>query len=205
MHRKLNVAAIVFGLVLAPAVCSRAADTAEKPLKQIRTADCVYVPTPNDVVEKMLEMAGVKKSDLLYDLGSGDGRIVVTAARKVGCKAVGYEIDPERVADARKNIEKRKVGKLAKIEQEDVFKLDLTPASVVTIYLLPDMEVKLLPQLKKLKAGSRIVVHDYPIRGIKADKEVSLTSKEDNVHHYVYLYTLPLKEDTSADKETGGQ
>ena len=110
MHRNLNVAAIVFGLVLAPAACSRAADTAEKPLKQIRTADCVYVPTPNDVVEKMLEMAGVKKSDLLYDLGSGDGRIVVTAARKFGCKAIGYEIDPERVADARKNIEKRKVG-----------------------------------------------------------------------------------------------
>jgi protein-L-isoaspartate O-methyltransferase len=201
MHRTLNVAAALLALILAPAACSRAAQNAEPPPKKIRTADCVYVPTPNDVVEKMLEMAGVKKTDLLYDLGSGDGRIVVAAARKYGCKAVGYEIDPERVADARKNIKKRNVEKLAKVVQEDVFKLDLSPASVITIYLLPEMEVKLLPQLKKLKDGSRIVVHDYPIRGIKAQKEATMTSKEDNVEHHVYLYTLPLKEDSSAGTE----
>ena len=195
MHRILSVAAAVLALILAPAPCSRAAQDAEPPPKKIQTADCVYVPTPNDVVEKMLEMAGVKKTDLLYDLGSGDGRIVVTAAKKYGCKAVGYEIDPDRVTDARKNIKKRNVEKLAKVVQQDVFKLDLSPASVITIYLLPDMEVKLLPQLRKLKAGSRIVVHDYPIAGVKPDKEVSMTSKEDNVQHHVYLYTLPLKEE----------
>jgi SAM-dependent methyltransferase len=201
MHRVLSVAATVLALILAPAPCSRAAQDAEPPPKKIQTADCVYVPTPNDVVEKMLEMAGVKKTDLLYDLGSGDGRIVVTAAKKYGCKAVGYEIDPDRVTDARKNIKKRNVEKLAKVVQEDVFKLDLSPASVITIYLLPDMEVKLLPQLKKLKDGSRIVVHDYPIRGIKAEKDATLTSKEDNVQHHVYFYTLPLKEDKDAGKE----
>jgi SAM-dependent methyltransferase len=191
----LSVTAVVLGLVLAPAAFSRAAPEAEKAPQKIRTADCVYVPTPNDVVETMLEFAQVKKDDLLYDLGSGDGRIVVTAAKKFGCKAVGFEIDPDRVSDARKNIKKRNVEKLAKILQEDVFKLDLTPASVVTIYLLPDMEVKLLPQLRKLKAGSRIVIHDYPIAGVKPDREVSMTSKEDNVLHHVYLYTLPLKEE----------
>ena len=195
MRRVLSLAAVALGLLLAPAARNGVAQEPEKKPEKIRTADCVYVPTPNDVVEKMLEFAQVKKDDLLYDLGSGDGRIVVTAAKKFGCRAVGYEIDPDRVIDARKNIKKRNVEKLAKIVQEDVFKLDLTPASVVTIYLLPDMEVKLLPQLKKLKDGSRIVVHDYPIRGIKPDKEASLTSKEDNVKHYVYLYTLPLKED----------
>ncbi len=165
---------------------------------KIRTADVVYVPTPNDVVEKMLEYADVKKDDVLYDLGSGDGRIVVTAAKKFGCKAVGYEIDPDRINEARANIKKRDVGDLAKIVQADVFTLDVTPASVVTMYLLPEMEKKLLPQLRKLKAGSRIVVHDYPIEGVTPDKDTSMTSKEDNVTHHVYLYTLPLKEEKAS-------
>jgi len=166
----------------------------EKP-KQIRTADCVYVPTPNDVVEKMLEMVGVKKSDLLYDLGCGDGRIVVMAAKKYGCKAVGYEIVPELVEKGRKIIEKRKVEHLAKIKQEDIFKLDLSEPSVVTLYLLPNMNIKLIPQLEKLKPGARIVAHDYPIGGIKADKSVTMTSNEDNVKHTIYLYSVPLKKE----------
>jgi tRNA G37 N-methylase Trm5 len=223
MQRMLSVAIVGLGLVLAPAmsfaaepVADKAAEkavektadktapktadkaidqAAEKAPEKIRTADVVYVPTPNDVVEKMLEWADVKKDDLLYDLGSGDGRIVVTAAKKFGCKAVGYEIDPDRINEARANIKKRDVGDLAKIVQEDIFKLDVSPANVVTMYLLPDMEKKLLPQLQKLKAGSRIVVHDYPIPGIKPDKEATMTSKETNVTHHIYLYTLPMKEE----------
>lgn len=198
MHRLSRVLAGALGLVLVSGLCIRAQEEKEEPPKKIRTADCVYVPTPNDVVEKMLEMAKVTQGDLVYDLGCGDGRIVVTAAHTYGCKAVGYEIDPDRVADARKNVRKRKVEHLVKIIQADIFKLDLSKASVITMYLLPDMEVKLLPQLKKLKPGSRIVVHDYPIRGIRADRSLSMTSKEDNVEHQLYLYTLPLKEETSA-------
>ncbi len=203
MYRIFATAALALGLVTAPALCGRAADEAKTPLKTIRTADCVYVPTPNDVVERMLEMAAVKKSDLLYDLGCGDGRIVVTAARKFGCKAVGYEIDPDRVRDALKNVEKRKVGHLAKIEQQDIFKLDLSKASVIALYLLPNMNKKLVPQLEKLKPGARVVVHDYPIAGIKPDKSEEITSKEDNVKHSLYLYTAPLKKDQNEEGEEG--
>jgi len=200
MNRAVAVALAAFGLsaVLAlsgPAPAVEADKPGQEKPKQIRTADCVYVPTPNDVVEKMLEMVGVKKSDLLYDLGCGDGRIVVMAAKKYGCKAVGYEIVPELVEKGRKIIEKRKVEHLAKIKQEDIFKLDLSEPSVVTLYLLPNMNIKLIPQLEKLKPGARIVAHDYPIGGIKADKSVTMTSNEDNVKHTIYLYSVPLKKE----------
>jgi SAM-dependent methyltransferase len=200
MNRAVAVALAALGLlaVLAlsgPALAGEADKPGQEKPKQIRTADCVYVPTPNDVVEKMLEMVGVKKSDLLYDLGCGDGRIVVMAAKKYGCKAVGYEIVPELVEKGRKIIEKRKVEHLAKIKQEDIFKLDLSEPSVVTLYLLPNMNIKLIPQLEKLKPGSRIVAHDYPIGGIKADKSVTMTSNEDNVKHTIYLYSVPLKKE----------
>lgn len=200
MHRLRLLIALALTVVVLPALAGAAVaeketkSEAEPPLKPIRTADCVFVPTPNDVVEKMLEMAGVKKTDLLYDPGCGDGRIAVTAARKYGCRAVGFEIDPERVAEARKIVKKRKLEHLVKIEQADIFKLDLSPASVIAIYLLPGMNLKLIPQLEKLKDGSRIVCHDYPIGGMKADKVVTVTSNEDNVKHTIYLYTLPFKK-----------
>jgi precorrin-6B methylase 2 len=192
----LFAVAVLSGPATAAEADKPAADKSaqEKP-KFIRTADSVYVPTPNDVVEKMLEMVAVKKSDLLYDLGCGDGRIVVMAAKKYGCKAVGYEIVPELVEKGRKNIEKRKVEHLAKIKQADIFKLDLSEPSVITLYLLPNMNIKLIPQLKKLKPGARIVAHDYPIGGIQADQSITMTSNEDNVKHSIYLYTVPLKKE----------
>ena len=186
-----TVVALLFLLVPA----ARAADEPAPKPKHIRVADCVYVPTPNDVTAKMLEMAAVKQSDLLYDLGCGDGRIVVTAAKKFGCKAVGYEIDPQRVAEALENVKKRKVEHLAKIEQKDIFTLDLSEASVIALYLLPAMNVKLLPQLEKLKPGARIVVHDYPVGGLVPEKTVSMKSNEDNVTHTIYFYTVPLKKE----------
>jgi SAM-dependent methyltransferase len=193
MRCLLRVPAVVAFLLLTVPVL-RAAEEPEKP-KPIRVADCVYVPTPNDVTAKMLEMAGVKQSDLLYDLGCGDGRIVVTAAKKFGCKAVGYEIDPQRVIEARDNVKKRKVEALAKIEQKDIFTLDLSEASVIALYLLPAMNVKLLPQLEKLKPGARIVAHDYPVGGLVPEKTVSMKSNEDNVTHSIYFYTVPLKKE----------
>ena len=116
-----------------------------------KTPDVVYVPTPHDVVLKMLELAGVKKSDVLYDLGCGDGRIVVMAAKKFGCRGSGFEIDPERLRESRANVKKNNVEKLVTIRQEDIFTVDLTPASVVTLYLLPELNVKLMPQLEKLR------------------------------------------------------
>jgi SAM-dependent methyltransferase len=101
------------------------------------------VPTPQPVVDKMLELAEVKAGDVVYDLGCGDGRIVVTAAKKFGVKAIGYDIDPQRVKEARENVRKAGVEHLVRIEEADVFTLDLTGASVITLYLLPALNVRL--------------------------------------------------------------
>jgi tRNA G46 methylase TrmB len=165
-----------------------------KKVKGIREPDVVFVPTPQDVVDKMLDMAKVTKKDLVYDLGCGDGRIVVTAAKKYGCKAIGYDIDPKRVRESLENVGKNDVGNLVTIEQKDIFTLDLSKANVVTLYLLPELNVKLIPQLEKLKDGSRIVSHDFAMEGVKPDKVVTLTSKEDEYEHTVYLWTVPLKK-----------
>jgi SAM-dependent methyltransferase len=169
--------------------------TAEEVTRQTdeyREPDVIFVPTPQDVVDKMLELAQVTKDDLLYDLGCGDGRIVVTAAKKYGCKAIGYDIDPERVKESLENVQKNNVGHLASIEQKDIFTLDLEQANVVTLYLLPSLNVKLIPQLEKLKPGSRIVSHDFRMRGIKPDKVLKLYSNEDHDEHKIYLWTIPL-------------
>jgi len=163
-------------------------------LVQIREPDVVFVPTPQDVVDKMLEMAEVTKDDLLYDLGCGDGRIVVTAAKKYGCRAIGYDIDPNRVKESLANVEKNNIGHLVSIEQKDIFTLDLSKANVITLYLLPKLNVKLIPQLEKLKPGSRIVSHDFSMEGVEPDKVVKLTSEEDEYDHHIYLWTVPLKK-----------
>jgi len=164
--------------------------------KIYQAVDVVFVATPQDVVEKMLELAEVKKGDLVYDLGCGDGRICVTAAKKYGCKAVGYDIDPQRVEEALENVEKNNVGHLVRIEQKDIFTLDLSKADVITLYLDPGLNVKLIPQLEMLKPGSRIVSHSFGIEGVKPDKVVTLTSKEDDDIHTIYVWSLPLSKDT---------
>jgi precorrin-6B methylase 2 len=158
-----------------------------------REPDVIYVPTPNDVVDRMLELANVQKDDLLYDLGCGDGRIVVTAAKRFGCKAVGYDIDPKRIKESLENVAKNNVGHLVTIEQKDIFTLDLSKANVITLYLLPSLNVKLIPQLKKLRVGSRIVSHDFRMKGVKPDKVVNLISSEDNAQHKIFLWTAPIK------------
>lgn len=162
--------------------------------KPSRKPDVVFVPTPHEVVKKMLEMAEVKESDLVYDLGCGDGRIVVAAAKQYGCRGIGYDISPKRVKESLENVEKSGVGDLVKIEREDIFTLDLSEASVITLYLLPKLNVKLIPQLEKLKPGSRIVSHDFAMRGVKPDKVVTVTPEDSWEEHTVYLWTTPLKK-----------
>jgi len=174
-----------------------AATNAQEVQKQVETSrepDVIFVPTPQDVVDRMLELAEVKKDDLVYDLGCGDGRIVVTAAKRYGCKAVGYDIDPERVEESLENVQKNEVGHLVRIERKDIFTLDLSRANVITLYLLPSLNVKLIPQLEKLKPGSRIVSHDFRMKGVEPDKVVKLTSNEDGGEHKVFLWTSPLKK-----------
>ncbi|MHC4462150.1 MAG: SAM-dependent methyltransferase [Planctomycetota bacterium] len=159
-----------------------------------REPDVQFVPTPQDVVDKMLELAKVKKNDLVYDLGCGDGRIVVTAAKRYGCKAIGYDIDPQRVKESLENVKKNSVGHLVRIEKKDIFTLDLSKANVITLYLLPELNVELIPQLEKLKPGSRIVSHDFGMKGVRPDKVVKVTSNEDDDEHEIYLWTSPLKK-----------
>jgi len=138
----------------------------------------------------MLELAQVTKDDVVYDLGCGDGRIVVTAAKKYGCRAYGYDVDPRRIKESQENVDKNEVGDLVTIEQKDIFTLDLSKATVVTLYLLPRLNVKLIPQLEKLKPGARIVSHDFDMRGVTPDQVV------DNIEYgrSVYLWTTPLKK-----------
>ena len=187
-----NIAVVALALTCVLVARGFAAETEQKSTT-VREPDVVFVPTPNDVVDKMLELADVKKTDLLYDLGCGDGRIVIAAAKKVGCQAVGFDIDPKRIEESRENVKKSSVEKLVKIEQQDIFTLDLSPANVVTLYLLSKLNVRLIPQLSKLKPGSRIVSHDFDMKGIEPDKVVKLTSENGSVHT-IYLWTTPLRE-----------
>jgi outer membrane protein assembly factor BamB len=166
-------------------------DTPARP-RRGKTPDTVFVPTPHDVAEKMLDMAAVKKTDVVYDLGCGDGRIVVAAAQKYGCKAVGIELDAECVKMAREAVRDAKVEELVRIDEGDLFKTDLSGVDVVALYLLPSMNERLIAQLQKMKPGSRIVAHALGIPGIKPDKVVSVVSTEDGMERKVYLYTVPL-------------
>lgn len=124
--------------------------------------DVPYVPTPQEVVDRMLELAKVGKKDVLYDLGCGDGRIVVTAAKKYGARGTGIDLDPTRIAEAKENAKKAGVQDRATFRVGDLFKTDVSEATVVTLYLLPTVNAKLRPQLwKQLKVGTRVVSHAF--------------------------------------------
>jgi ribosomal protein L11 methylase PrmA len=181
---------IALVLLLAPSCYSPAEDEDSD-----RTPDVVYVPTPNDVVAKMLETAGVKKGDVVYDLGCGDARILVTAAKKYGCRGIGYEIHPGRFQLAKDNVKKNGVEDLVEIRKQDIFEADLSKATVITLYLLPELNLRLVPQMEKMKPGSRIVSHEYGMEGITPEKTVSITSREDADTHTIYLWTIPLKRE----------
>ncbi len=190
MSHKLQAMVVAAGLLVGAAM--QAGDLRFHPV-QSQTPDVVYVGTPYDVVSTMLRMAAVKKSDVVYDLGCGDGRMVVLAAAKYGCRGIGYDIDPQRIAEALENVKKNRVGELVKIVRADLFTIDLSKADVLSLYLLPEINEKLLPRFEKLKPGSRLVFHDYGLEGYEADQTVRVTSSEDSALHTLYLYTIPLK------------
>ena len=150
------VPATGFASALANNVSAQPVDEIGRPL------DVPYVPTPIAVVDAMLDLAKVTKSDTVYDLGCGDGRIVVRAATRFGCRGVGVDLNPERVREARQNAARAVVTELTRFEVGDVFDFDFSPASVVTMYLLPSVNLKLRPRLQKeLKPGTRVVSHDF--------------------------------------------
>ena len=158
------------------------------------TGKVVFVTTPHDIVARMFELAKVRKSDVVVDLGSGDGRYVIAAAKQYGCKAIGYEIDARLVAQSRELVAKESLQDLARIEHKDIFTLDLSGADVITVFLYPRLMERLIPQFDKLKPGSRIVSHQFEMPGIKPDQEIHLESKETGEKHRVLLWTTPLKK-----------
>ena len=125
-----------------------------------------FVRSTPEVIDRMLEMAQVKAGDLIYDLGSGDGAIIIRAAKKYGVRGVGIEIDEDLVLKARSNAFREKVEHLVEFRAQDAFKVDVSPATVVTLYMLPEFNAKLRPILERqLKPGTRVVSHDYPVEG----------------------------------------
>lgn len=147
-----------------------------------------YVPTPQEVVERMLELAQVKAGDVVYDLGSGDGRIVVTAAKKYGVKAIGFEIDPQRIKESHENIKKAGVEKLVEIRLQDIRTVDLSQASVLTMYLLPEVNLMIRPNIwQQMKPGSRIVSHDFDMGDWKPLKTEHIKDSS-TWDHTLYLW-----------------
>lgn len=153
-----------------------------------------FIRTPQEIVDQMLALGDPKPDELLYDLGCGDGRIVIAAAKHYRCRAVGFDIDPDRVEEARENVRRSGLEEQVTIIEQDVFTLDLRPADVVTLYLLPRLNARLVPQLRQLRPGARIVSHDFDLPKIKPDRELVLHEQPREVEHTLYLWTAPLAE-----------
>ncbi len=152
-----------------------------------------FVPTPQEVVDKMLHVAAVKKDEMVYDLGCGDGRIIITAAQKFGARATGVELDPDLFKKTQDRIRELKLQDRVKIIQGNLLEVDLSPANVVTLYLLTDSNSKLKPNLEKyLKPGSRVVSHDFQVLGWTPAKVEKVT--RDARTHTIYLYEMPPKK-----------
>jgi SAM-dependent methyltransferase len=153
-----------------------------------RTPDVPYVPTPDAVVQSMLKLANIQKSDLVYDLGCGDGRIVIAAAKLYGAHGVGVDINPQRIEEARANAKQAGVENLVQFVEADLFEVDIRKASVVTLYLLPTINLKLRPKLMRdLKPGTRVVSHAFDMDDWKPEKQDEVDGR------HVYFWTIPEK------------
>lgn len=163
------------------------APAAAAPQKELRAPDVMFVPTPNEVVDAMLTVAKVGKGDVLYDLGSGDGRIPITAAQKYGiARGVGIDINPDRVKEANENGAKAGVGERVSFVNADLFESNFSDATVITLYLLPALNLKLLPKLlKELKPGTRIVSHAFDMGSWKPEQALNVGGRS------VYFWTVP--------------
>jgi len=152
-----------------------------------------FVPTPMEVIDRMLEFAEVKKGDVVYDLGSGDGQIVIRAAQKYRVRAIGIEMDSLLLAKARKDAKAAGVSHLVEFRAEDALKVDLSKATVVTLYILPWFNEAMKPSFKKyLKPGARIVAHDFGIEGWQPDKTEKLSEPEKKTGGLVHYHTIHL-------------
>jgi precorrin-6B methylase 2 len=184
MLRAAVSAAILLSFALS--ACAQTT-TQQAPQKELRAPDVVFVPTPPDVVEAMLKVAKVGKGDVLYDLGSGDGRIPITAAQKYGiARGIGIDINPERIKEANENLRKARVGDRVRFVNADLFESDLSDATVITLYLLPTLNLKLLPKLlKEVKPGTRVVSHAFDMGSWKPEQALKVGTRS------VYFWTIP--------------
>jgi predicted RNA methylase len=161
--------------------------------KKLRQPDVVFEPSPERVVEEMLRLAEVHKGDVVYDLGCGDGRIVIAAARQFGARGVGIDIDPQRIKESRENA--RKAGVLGRVQfrNEDLFEANIQEATVVTLFLWGSVNLKLRPKLlRELKPGTRVVSHHWDMEDWAPEKQIEVDG------HPIYLWRIPKKENSKA-------
>lgn len=181
--KALNFLLAAWVSFVAPTALAQATAEAE------RRPDVIYLPTPEPVVDAMLKLAKVKKGDVLYDLGSGDGRIPIRAAKEYGIKATGVDIDPQRIAEANENARKEDVTDLVTFRQADLFTFDFSDATVVTLYLLDSLNEKLRPKLlAELAPGTRIVSHAFRMGDWAPEAERNINGR------MIYLWTVPARD-----------
>jgi precorrin-6B methylase 2 len=180
--RHLVLTAVLSSIVIAPTAAQQQAPA------PARTPDVIFVPTPQEVVDAMLKIAKVSGNDVVYDLGSGDGRIPITAAKTYGARGVGIDIDPQRIREANDNARAAGVADKVKFLNQDLFTTPIGEATVVTMYLLPSLNVKLLPKLNaELKPGTRVVSHAFDIEGYPPQETINVNGRT------VYLWTVPIR------------
>jgi predicted O-methyltransferase YrrM len=173
----------VFALIVVVAPSS-----AQQAAAPLRSPDVIFVPTPQEVVDAMLKMAKVGPNDVIYDLGSGDGRTPITAAKTYKARGVGIDIDPQRIREANENLKTAGVGDRVRFLNQDLFTADISEATVVTLYLLPSLNLKLIPKLnKELKPGTRVVSHAFDMGDIKPEQTQNVNGRT------IYMWTVPIQ------------
>jgi len=179
---------------LAGAILTISSALAQAPAPK-QAPEVPYLPTTQPAVEAMLKLAGVAASDVVYDLGCGDGRIVVTAAKLYGARGVGIDIDPQRIREANENAKKAGVEQLVRFEENDLFKANIREASVVTLFLLSSVNARLRPKLlQDLRPGTRVVSNTFDMGDWKPEKEFTVdTGDEGYFSRKLYLWTIPAR------------
>jgi precorrin-6B methylase 2 len=181
---RLRTLALSFA-VIAALVAPSSAQQAPAPL---RSPDVIFVPTPQEVVDAMLKLAKVGADDVVYDLGSGDGRIPITAARTYGARGVGIDIDPQRIREANENLKAAGVADKVRFLNQDLFTTNISEATVVTLYLLPSLNLKLIPKLNaELRPGTRVVSHAFDMGDIKPQTTQNVNGRT------IYMWTVPIR------------
>ena len=195
-------ATLKFGALLAAFLLFSLPAGAQKPYEpQVGQAgkDVIWVPTPDEVVDRMLRMAQVGPNDLVYDLGAGDGKIAIAAAKKFGARSVGIEYNPDMAKHAQGNVEKAGVTGRARIINGDIFVTDFSQATVVTMYLLPALNLKLRPTILSMRPGTRVVSHSFTMEDWEADEISSMDGRR------AYFWIVPANVNGGWSIETGGE